>query len=72
LEHRAKFKETKEFEQRRKQQSIQWMWTLVEEGLKQRFKNNKRINDQIPLVSHQVETEKISPSAAAERLLSYL
>ena len=72
LEHRDKFKETKEFEQRRKQQSIQWMWTLVEEGLKQRFKNNKKINDQIPLVSNQVETEKMSPSAAAERLLSYL
>jgi len=72
LDHRQKFKETKEFDQRRKQQSIQWMWTLVEEGLKQRFKNNKRINDQIPLVSNQVENDKISPSAAAERLLSYL
>jgi GTPase len=72
LDHRAKFKETKEFEQRRKQQAIQWMWTLVESGLKQRFKNNKQINEQIPLVLHQVETEKISPSAAAERLLSYL
>ncbi len=72
LDHRRKFKKTKEFGQRRKQQSIQWMWTLVEEGLKQRFKNNKKINDQIPLVSHQVEAEKMSPSAAAERLLSYL
>lgn len=72
LDHRQKFKETKEFDQRRKQQSIQWMWTLVEEGLKQRFKNNKRINDQIPLVSNQVENDKMSPSAAAERLLSYL
>jgi LAO/AO transport system kinase len=72
LDHRAKFKETKEFEQRRKRQSLEWMWTLVEEGLKQRFKHNKKINEQIPLVSSQVETEKISPSAAAERLLSYL
>ncbi|RLB86877.1 MAG: methylmalonyl Co-A mutase-associated GTPase MeaB [Deltaproteobacteria bacterium] len=72
LDHRRKFKETREFEQRRKQQSLQWMWTLVEEGLKQRFKNNTKIKDQIPLVSHQVEAEKISPSAAAERLLSYL
>ncbi|MCP4720258.1 MAG: methylmalonyl Co-A mutase-associated GTPase MeaB, partial [Desulfobacteraceae bacterium] len=72
LEHRSKFKATKEFEQRRKKQSLEWMWTLVEEGLKQRFKHNKKINEQIPLVSNQVENEKISPSAAAERLLSYL
>ena len=72
LEHQRKFKASKEFEQRRKKQSLEWMWTLVEEGLKQQFKNNKKINEQIPLVSNQVENEKISPSAAAERLLSYL
>jgi LAO/AO transport system kinase len=71
VKHRAKFKETKEFDQRRTKQSIQWMWTLVEDGLKQRFKNNKRINELIPQVSNQVENEKISPSAAAEQLLSY-
>ena len=72
LDHRRKFQETKEFEQRRKKQSLEWMWTLVEEGLKQRFKHNQKINEQIPLVSSQVEAEKMSPSAAAERLLSYL
>ncbi|MCP3945092.1 MAG: methylmalonyl Co-A mutase-associated GTPase MeaB [Desulfobacteraceae bacterium] len=72
LEHRKKFKDTKEFDQRRQKQSLEWMWALVEEGLKQRFKNNKRIKEQIPLVSRQVENEKISPSVAAEHLLSYL
>jgi len=72
LDHRRKFKETREFEQRRKRQSLEWMWTLVEEGLKQRFKHNQKINEQIPLVTGQVEAEKMSPSAAAERLLSYL
>ncbi len=72
LAHKRKFKASKEFDQRRKKQSLEWMWTLVEEGLKQQFKNNKQINEQIPLVSNQVENEKISPSAAAERLLSYL
>jgi GTPase len=72
LDHRRKFKETNEFDQRRKKQSLEWMWTLVEEGLKQRFKHNQKINAQIPLVTRQVEAEKMSPSAAAERLLSYL
>ena len=72
LDHRRKFQETREFEQRRKKQSLEWMWTLVEEGLKQRFKHNQKINEQIPLVASQVEAEKMSPSAAAERLLSYL
>ncbi len=72
LEHRDKFKATGEFELRRKKQSMEWMWTLVEDGLKQRFKNNKKIREQIPVVSRQVEKDQISPSAAAEALLSYL
>lgn len=72
LDHNAKFKDSGEFLQRRKKQSLEWMWTLVEEGLKLRFKNNKQINEQIPVISQQVENEKTSPSAAAEALLSYL
>ena len=72
LDHDEKFKTSGEFLQRRKKQSLEWMWTLVEEGLKQRFKNNEKINKEITLVSQQVENEKISPTAAAEELLSYL
>ncbi|WP_022665155.1 methylmalonyl Co-A mutase-associated GTPase MeaB [Desulfospira joergensenii] len=72
LDHRSKFKETGEFDQRRKRQALEWMWTLVNEGLKQRFKDNAKIKEQIPVVSRQVENDKISPSAGAETLLSYL
>ena len=72
LDHRSKFKDTGEFDQRRRKQSLDWMWTLVEDGLKQRFKNNEKINNAIPGVSQQVEGARISPSAAAEKLLSYL
>jgi len=72
LDHHGKFKSTGEFQQRRKKQALEWMWTLVEDGLKQRFKDNRNINEEIPKISKQVENEKISPSAAAEVLLSYL
>ncbi|WP_457551637.1 methylmalonyl Co-A mutase-associated GTPase MeaB [Desulfobacula sp.] len=72
LDHNEKFKTSGEFLQRRKTQTLQWMWALVEEGLKQRFKNNEKINEKIPIVSQQVQNEKMSPAAAAEILLSYL
>jgi LAO/AO transport system kinase len=72
LDHNKKFKDTGEFELRRKHQSLAWMWTLVEDGLKQRFKNNKKINKAIPAISNMVENDKMSPTAAAEELLSYL
>jgi LAO/AO transport system kinase len=72
LDHHQKFKDSGEHALRRKKQALEWMWTLVEAGLKQRFKNNAAINAQIPLISQQVANDKISPSAAAEKLLSYL
>jgi len=72
LDHHKKFSASGEFLQRRKKQTLEWMWTLVEEGLKQRFKHNEKINKEIPVISRQVENEQISPSAAAEVLLSYL
>ncbi len=72
LDHQKKFLSSGEFDMRRKKQSLDWMWTLVEDGLKQRFKNNKIINKKIPIISKKVKNEKISPSAAAEELLSYL
>ncbi|MFN2358007.1 MAG: methylmalonyl Co-A mutase-associated GTPase MeaB [Desulfotignum sp.] len=72
LEHKKICKTSGEFDQRRKSQALEWMWTLVDEGLKQMFKNNQNINAQIPAVSHQVAQGKISPTAAARTLLSYL
>lgn len=72
LDHNKKFQASGEFVQRRKKQSLEWMWTLVEEGLKKRFKHNGKINREIPIISQKVKNDKISPSAAAEVLLSYL
>jgi LAO/AO transport system kinase len=72
LEHKKICKASGEFDQRRKSQALEWMWTLVDEGLKQMFKNNQQISEQIPAVSRQVAQGKISPSAAARELLSYL
>jgi LAO/AO transport system kinase len=72
LKHRKIFKASGEFDQRRKSQALEWMWTLVEDGLKQMFKDNRKINAQVPVVSGQVVKGEISPTAAARTLLSYL
>ena len=72
LDHREKFKATGEFDQRRRAQALEWMWTLVDEGLHARFRENKQIKAQIPVVAGQVEKEQISPSAAARMLLALL
>lgn len=72
LDHREKVRETGEFVQRRRTQALEWMWTLVDEGLRRRFNENREIQARIPLVSGRVESERISPSAAARTLLELL
>jgi LAO/AO transport system kinase len=72
LKHREIMTESGEFALRRKRQSLSWMWTLVDEGLKAMFTNNRHIARIIPEISGAVEHEMMSPSAAAEKLLSYL
>lgn len=71
LEHRKKMKQTGEFDEKRRSQALEWMWTLVDEGLKLRFRGNKNVAEKIPEIETKVERELISPTAAAEELLSY-
>lgn len=72
LDHKTRFEKSGEFAIRRRKQALEWMWTLVEDGLKQRFKNNEKIDKMIPDIAQQVKNEQISPAAGAEELLSYL
>ncbi|MCP4020276.1 MAG: methylmalonyl Co-A mutase-associated GTPase MeaB, partial [Desulfobacteraceae bacterium] len=48
MDHQKKMTATKEFEQRRRKQSLEWMWNLVNEGLKLSFKKNKAIKSAMP------------------------
>ncbi len=70
LNHREKLKSTGEFEENRKSQSIEWMWSLVEEGLKDQFYKNPDVKKMLPKISKEVEKGRTAPTAAAYKLLS--
>ncbi|HKK90630.1 MAG TPA: methylmalonyl Co-A mutase-associated GTPase MeaB [Desulfobacteraceae bacterium] len=70
LAHKKAMKQSGEFDEKRKKQALEWMWTLVYDGLKVRFRENTRVAAEIPQIAAKVEKEVISPSAAAEMLLS--
>jgi len=70
LDHREKLKSTGEFEQNRKNQSIDWMWSLLEEGLKDQFYKNPDVIKMLPKITKEVERGKTAPTAAAYKLLS--
>ncbi len=72
LKHRDVMTASGELAQRRRGQSLAWMWSLVEEGLKDRFHHHPEVQRQLPQLARQVENGHLPPTAAACRLLSFL
>lgn len=72
LRHRDLFGPSGELEERRRQQAVDWTWSLVEEGLKERFARHPGVRRHLPRMLHDVRRGLIPPTAAAERLLFLL
>ncbi len=70
--HRSAFSRTGELAQKRRKQSLKWMWSLVEEGLSARFRNHPDVATRLPGISRAVEEGALAPTAAAAELLFLL
>jgi LAO/AO transport system kinase len=70
LDHRQKLAEAGELAEKRRLQAIDWMWSLVENGLKDRFFKNPQVKAQLPAIVAAVEKGKTTPTVAAHELLS--
>jgi len=70
--HRKKMIASGEMETRRKKQAIDWMWSLVDEGLKYRFHKDRRVQKELPEITEDVNNGKMTPTFAANRLLFFL
>lgn len=64
--------ESGELEAKRKRQAVDWMWTLIDGGLRARFRDNSRVKRELDGISRSVGAGKVSPAAAARRLLGFL
>ncbi|KGO34674.1 protein kinase [Desulfobulbus sp. Tol-SR] len=71
-DHRAAHTAADLLEAKRREQSLDWMDFLLDEGLRQWFYGNPAIRSQLPGIRTDVAAGKLSPTAAADRLLDYL
>ena len=55
---------------RRQTQALAWMWERIEAGLKQSFRAHPRVREQLQATTDAVLKNLISPSTAANKLLS--
>jgi GTPase len=70
--HREKLMASGDMERKRKKQSIDWMWSLVDEGLRSRFQKDKGVQEELPGITENVENGNMTPTSAANRLLFFL
>lgn len=59
-----------ELAEKRRHQSLDWMWQLIDAGLRQRFRDHPAVRAKLPGLTHAVEAGETSPTIAAQRLLN--
>jgi len=57
---------------RRRRQALAWTWSLIDAGLRERFRNDAGVRDALPALLEQVAAGKETPAAAATELLARL
>ena len=71
-EHHRKLTQTGELIANRKKQAVDWMWSLIKEGLNDRFYKNPGVIKILPETIKEVENGTIASTIAANRLLDLL
>jgi LAO/AO transport system kinase len=72
LDHRKRLLATGELEANRKRQAVDWLWSLIKEGLKERFYQNPDVKKMLPKIAKEVENGTTASALAANRLLFFL
>jgi LAO/AO transport system kinase len=72
LRHREVFSRFGELEHKRRRQAVDWVWALVDEGLKERFFLHPDVKKHLPSILREVAGGRIPATVAAERLLFFL
>jgi len=70
LNHKKKLEISGELREKRRGQALDWLWALVEEGLKDRFYRNPNVEKSLPQIIKAVEKGKTAPTIAADTLLN--
>ena len=61
-----------ELQAKRRRQSLDWMWALIDVGLRERFRSHPGVRAALSACTAQVEAGTLAPTAAAARLLEII
>jgi LAO/AO transport system kinase len=69
LDHRDRLTAVGELQEKRRTQSLDWMWSMIEDGLKEQFHAHAGVRAMLPTVLSKVAHGTLAPGAAARELL---
>jgi LAO/AO transport system kinase len=69
LDHRTKLGASGELERKRREQQRAWLWSMIEDGLKQQFLARDDVRRMLPELEAAVASAQVTPTEAARRLL---
>ncbi|MGD8962442.1 MAG: methylmalonyl Co-A mutase-associated GTPase MeaB [Desulfobacterales bacterium] len=72
LKFHKQFNRSGELEHKRQKQALDWLWSMVEDELKQRFYNNPEIKQRLDQITRAVARGETAPTLAADKLLFFL
>jgi LAO/AO transport system kinase len=61
-----------EMKTKRQRQAVDWMWTLIDSGLRSRFRQHPQVRHHLEMISRAVAGGAQTPATAASRLLGFL
>lgn len=61
LRHQKAFSQSGELKQKRRKQAVDWMWALIEEGLKDRFHQHTGVGAKLPDLVRAVDNGDLAP-----------
>jgi len=70
--YRSVLSATGEFDEKRRRQAVDWMWSLIDSGLRRYFRAHPAVRSALPELVRDVAEGHTTPGAAASRLLAYL
>src|SRR6202048_3892348 len=72
LDHRAAMNASGEFAERRRQQQVKWMWSMLEQRLMAQLRADPAIRARVKQTEASVADGRISPALAAQQIAEWL
>ena len=72
VQHRAASVQAGAFEVKRRRQQVKWMWTLLDERLRERIRSDASLRARVPAIEREVSEGRLDPALGASEIAALL